>query len=98
MDDDTVLNLIAFGAALNGGQQVFDRLSGSTMPPVMKRAYREIKANRKAGADVIRWLSTMRVDVSDGVLEGVLRRLEGKEERHAEILAQYRAAFERTLG
>ena len=97
MDDTTVLYLIAFGAALHGDSGALDRIKGNTMPPDMKRAFREIKAQRKVGPATKQWMQGLRVNTSDGVLEGVLRLLEQRETRHAEVLSQYRAAFERNL-
>ena len=98
MDETTLLYLIAFGAALHGDSDALDRIKGSAMTSDMKRAFRELRETREVGPALRRWMAQMKVDTSNGVLEGVLRRLEGKEKTHAERLTEWRDAFERLMG
>ncbi len=97
MDATTALNLIAFGFALNAENNdvVFKRMTGRTMPREMKLAFRELKEHRKPGPATKHWMMTLDVDIRSGVLDGVLCKLECKEAKQAETLAQFRAAFDR---
>lgn len=98
MDEQSVLYLLAFGAALHGDADILERLGGSGMPPDAKRAFRELRETREVGPHLRRWVASLGVDSSAGVLEGVVRRLETKEINHAERLDQWRECFERVMG